>query len=140
MQDNNYSEEQNKKKLFVGNLPFTVTEEGLRDLFAGYGELTAATLITDKFSGRSKGFGFVEFATEEDAASAVAAMADMEVEGRKLIVNVARPKAPREDRGGDRGGYRGGNSSYGSSRGGSSYGNNSRGGGSRDNNRGGSRY
>lgn len=134
MQDNNYSEEQNKKKLFVGNLPFSVTEEGLRDLFAGYGELTAVTLITDKFSGRSKGFGFVEFATEEDAASAVAAMTDMEVEGRKLIVNVARPKAPREDRGG----YRGGNSSYGNNRGGGSYGNNSRG-GNRDN-RGGSRY
>jgi RNA recognition motif-containing protein len=116
MQDSNQVQEQNQKKLFVGNLSFGVTQDGLRGLFEEFGELTDAVLITDKFSGRSKGFGFVEFVEEASAQAAVEAMNEAEVEGRKLIVNVARPKQPRDDsRGGyrPRGGSGGGRPSYG---------------------------
>lgn len=85
-----------KNKLYVGNLPFAVRDEELGNLFAEFGEVTEAKVITDKFSGRSKGFGFVTFASEEDAAKAVEAMHEKDVEGRPLTVNVARPMAPRE--------------------------------------------
>ena len=92
----------NNKKLYVGNLPYNTSEEDLRQLFGQYGEVTSASLITDKMSGRSKGFGFVEFANEEEAQAAVEAVNGMELEERALIVNVARPLQPREDRGGFR--------------------------------------
>uniref|UniRef100_A0A7C4TLP5 RNA-binding protein n=1 Tax=candidate division WWE3 bacterium TaxID=2053526 RepID=A0A7C4TLP5_UNCKA len=85
-----------KNKLYVGNLPFAVRDEDLANMFAEFGEISEAKVITDKFSGRSKGFGFVTFASEEDAAKAVEAMNAKEVEGRPLTVNVARPMAPRE--------------------------------------------
>jgi RNA recognition motif-containing protein len=85
-----------KNKLYVGNLPFAVRDEDLANMFAEFGEISEAKVITDKFSGRSKGFGFVTFASEDDAAKAVEAMNAKEVEGRPLTVNVARPMAPRD--------------------------------------------
>ena len=85
----------NNNKLYVGNLPYSVTSEQLGQMFAEAGEVTEATIISDKYSGRSKGFGFVEFANEADAQKAVETFNDKDVEGRKLVVNVARP---REDR------------------------------------------
>jgi RNA recognition motif-containing protein len=81
-------------KLFVGSLPWSITSESLRELFAQYGEITEAMVITDRATGRSKGFGFVTFASEEDAKKALE-MGGKEVEGRAIVVNVARP---REDR------------------------------------------
>ena len=83
------------KKLFVGNLPWSITNDSLRDLFASVGEVVEAMVITDRMSGRSKGFGFVTFATEEAAQAAVAQLNEKEIEGRKIIVNVARPKEER---------------------------------------------
>lgn len=108
--------QQNNKKLYVGNLPYSTGEDDLRNLFGQYGEIASVTLIIDKMSGRSKGFGFVEFVEEDAATAATEATNGMELEGRALVVNVARPPAPREDRrggfgggrGGDRGGFRGG--------------------------------
>lgn len=87
-----------KNKLYVGNLPYSVNDGSLSELFAEFGEVSEAKVITDKFSGRSKGFGFVTFAKDEDAAKASEAMNGKEVEGRALNVNVARPMAPREDK------------------------------------------
>ena len=85
-----------KKKLYVGNLPWSMSGDSLRELFAQYGEITEAIIISDRMSGRSKGFGFVTFVNEADAEKAVAEMNEKEIEERKIIVNVARP---REDRG-----------------------------------------
>ena len=102
---------QNPKKLYIGNLPYTVTEDQLRDLFSQFGEITDLKLITDRMSGRSRGIAFVEFASEEDAAKAIEATNNTEMDGRTIIVNVARPPKPRTDGGfggGDRGGNRGG--------------------------------
>lgn len=110
------------KKLYVGNLPFSVDNDKLKELFASYGEIEEATLISDKFSGRSKGFGFVTFTNDEDADKAIAEMNEKEVEGRKLTVNEARPmeeRPPRRDfgnRGGGRDNNRGGG--FGGNRGG----------------------
>lgn len=83
------------KKLFVGNLPWGITNDSLRDLFSQVGEVVEAIVITDRMSGRSKGFGFVTFATEEAASAAVQQLNEKEVEGRKIIVNVARPREER---------------------------------------------
>lgn len=97
----------NNKRLFVGNLPFTITEDALRDLFAKAGTVVSVKIITDKFSGRSKGFAFVEMTTDEEAQKAIEMYNEQEVEGRKIIVNIARPMEdrPRRDfddrRGGD---------------------------------------
>jgi len=87
------------KKLFVGNLPWGITNDSLRELFASVGEVVEAMVITDRMSGRSKGFGFVTFATEEAAQAAVAQLNEKEIEGRKIIVNVARPREERRDGG-----------------------------------------
>ncbi len=84
----------NKKKVYVGNLSYTVTTDELRKMFTEFGEVVDATVITDKMSGRSKGFGFVEYGEEEMAQKAVDEMNGKEVEARKLVVNFARP--PRE--------------------------------------------
>jgi cold-inducible RNA-binding protein len=86
------------KKLYVGNLPYSANNAQLEEMFAEFGDIVSATVITDKFSGRSKGFGFVEFASEEAAMAAAEAMNGKDMDGRALVVNVARPKAPREDR------------------------------------------
>jgi len=83
-------------KLYVGNLAFSVDQEGLKKLFESFGEITEAVVISDKFSGRSKGFGFVTFAKEEDAQKAISEMNEKEVEGRALKVNEARPMEERD--------------------------------------------
>jgi cold-inducible RNA-binding protein len=97
------------KKLYVGNLPYTVTDGDLRDMFAQVGDVTSATIIMDKMSHspRSKGFGFVEMTNDNEADAAIEKFNGMDMGGRAITVNVARPPEPRENRGGDRGGYRG---------------------------------
>jgi len=101
-------------KLYVGGLPYSVQEDALKELFAQAGSVTSAVIIMDKMSGRSKGFGFVEMATAEEAASAISMFNDQEFEGRKLTVNEARPMEARPPRtGGNGGGYGGGNGGYG---------------------------
>ena len=78
-------------KVYVGNLPFSVTDEDLRAMFSNFGEITEAVLIKDKFSGRSKGFGFVTYSTEESANKAISEMNGKEVQGRELKVTEAAP-------------------------------------------------
>lgn len=87
--------EEQKNKLYVGNLPYSLNDEGLGQLFAEFGEVIEAKVITDKFSGRSKGFGFVTMKDEEVANKAIEAMNGKDIEGRPLTVNVAKPMAPR---------------------------------------------
>ena len=89
---------QDNKKLYVGNLPWSMTNDSLRDLFSEFGEVTEAVIISDRMSGRSKGFGFVTFATDDAAKAAVQAMHEKDLEGRKIIVNVARPREERPRR------------------------------------------
>lgn len=106
-------------KLYVGGLPYATTEDSLRAAFAQAGNVTAAQIIMDKMTGRSKGFGFVEMATAEEAQNAIAMFHGKDFEGRTLTVNVARPKeeggAPRRSFGG---GDRGGRGGFGGGRGG----------------------
>ena len=87
------------KKLFVGNLPFKTTSDSLKELFSQFGEIEEAVVISDKFSGRSRGFGFVTFVNDADADKAIAEPHEKEYEGRNLIVNEARPPRERDDRG-----------------------------------------
>ena len=96
-----------ESKLYVGNLPYDVTEEDLRGLFAQAGEVKEVALITDRATGRSKGFGFVEMATQADAEKAIQTLNNHDLGGRALKVSMERP---REERGGAGGGagYRGG--------------------------------
>jgi cold-inducible RNA-binding protein len=94
------------KKLYVGNLPFSVTQDTLKALFASYGEVTEATLVIDKYSGRSRGFGFVTLTDDAAADKAIAEMNGKDVEGRPLKVSEAKPMEPRE--GGRSGGGGGG--------------------------------
>lgn len=97
------------KKLYVGSLPYSITEDQLREMFAPYGALESVRIISDKYTGQSKGFGFVEMANEEDAQKAIEGVNGREAGGRTLIVNEARPEAPRERSfGGGRGGGGGG--------------------------------
>ncbi len=84
-----------KNKLYVGNLPWGINNQSLYDLFAPYGAITEAVVISDRMSGRSKGFGFVTFENEADAERAVAEMHDKDQGGRKIVVNVARPREER---------------------------------------------
>ncbi|PIQ72130.1 RNA-binding protein [Candidatus Roizmanbacteria bacterium CG_4_10_14_0_2_um_filter_36_35] len=93
-----------KKKLYVGNLPWTMTNDSLKEMFASYGEVVEAVIITDRMSGRSKGFGFVTFADEAAAEKAAAEMNGKTVEERQIVVNVARPREERPAGGGYRGG------------------------------------
>jgi len=91
------------KRVFVGNLPFSATEDQLRQLFSQHGEVTAVEIIKDRFTERSRGFAFVEMATDEAAAAAVAALNQHEMDGRALTVNEARARTEggrgsREDR------------------------------------------
>ena len=85
-------------KVYVGNLPFSVESEKLKELFSSYGEIEEATVISDKFSGRSKGFGFVTFKDEASAQKAISEMNDKDIEGRKLKVNEAKPMDPDRPR------------------------------------------
>jgi cold-inducible RNA-binding protein len=99
------------KKLYVGNLPYSATEQVLIDSFAQFGNVESAKIITDRDTGRSKGFAFVEMATDAEAAEAIAKLNGADYEGRNLTVNEARPmepRAPREGGGGGRGGFGGG--------------------------------
>ncbi len=84
------------KKLYVGNLPFSVTEEQLRALFEPVGEVTSAKVISDKFTGQSKGFGFVEMSSDSDAAQAISSLNETTVGARKIVVNEARPMERRD--------------------------------------------
>jgi len=89
-----------KMKVYVGNLPFSFRDEQLKALFAEHGEVSEAKIITDKFSGRSKGFGFVTFENDENAKKAIKAINGKEIEGRELKVNEAKPmedRPPRRD-------------------------------------------
>jgi len=103
------------KKLYVGNLPYSATEATLRELFAPLGEVTSVSIITDRDSGRSKGFGFVEMATEAAAQQAISQLSGKTMDDRAITVAEARPQA---DRGGSRGGFGGGRGGYGGGRGG----------------------
>lgn len=84
-----------KKKLYVGNLPWSMNNDSLKEMFSVAGEVVEAIVITDRMSGRSKGFGFVTFATEEAAQKAITEMNEKDIEGRKIIVNVAKPREER---------------------------------------------
>jgi cold-inducible RNA-binding protein len=92
------------KKLYVGNLAFSMTDSTLEQAFAPFGTVESAKIIMDRDSGRSKGFGFVEMSSDQEAAKAIEAMNGKEVDGRALTVNEAKPMAPREG-GGGRGGF-----------------------------------
>src|SRR6187401_1031808 len=104
--------------IYVGNLNFRVTEDNLQELFSEYGEVTSAKVMTDKMTGRSKGFGFIEMADEDAANNAISNLNDKEFMERKLVVNQARPRTegdrPRRSfnksggGGGGRGGFGGG--------------------------------
>lgn len=111
------------KRLFVGGLPFAMGDQDLSALFASAGTVVSANVIMDKFSGRSKGFGFVEMSTDEEAQNAIQTLNNTEVQGRNIVVNEARPMEdrPRRDFGGggrDSGGRndRGGNDRRGGGR------------------------
>jgi cold-inducible RNA-binding protein len=94
------------QKLYVGNLPYSATDASLSDLFSQAGTVTSASVITDKMSGRSKGFGFVEMSSPEEAQAAIQKFHGQEFEGRALTVSEARPKEdrPQRDFGGNGGG------------------------------------
>ncbi|WP_447973969.1 RNA recognition motif domain-containing protein [Nitrospira sp. Kam-Ns4a] len=83
-------------KLYVGSLPYSVTDQQLQDLFAQHGTVVSAKVITDRFTGRSRGFGFVEMSTSEEAQKAIAALNGTQYEGRSLVVNEAKPQERRE--------------------------------------------
>ena len=91
--------------LYVGNLPFSTTSDDLAALFGKVGAVTSAQVITDRETGRSRGFGFVEMG-DDDARKAIDELTGANMGGRSITVNEARPRAPRENRGGDRGGPR----------------------------------
>lgn len=113
------------KNLYVGNMSYDTTQDRLQELFAAYGEVTSVNVITDRDTGRPRGFAFVEMATDEAASAAIAALNGQDVDGRTLTVNEAKPREPRT--GGFGGGREGGRS------GGRSGGRDSgRGGGGRD--------
>lgn len=87
-------------KLFVGSLPYTVTDDQLRQLFVDMGEVEEAKVITDRYTNQLKGFGFVTMPNDDEARAAIAQLHDKEYEGRRLTVNEARPREDRGDRGG----------------------------------------
>ncbi len=106
------------KNLYVGNLPFTTTQQDLEQLFGQYGTVTKTQVISDRETGRSRGFGFVEMSSGADEA--IAALHDAEYQGRRLTVNEAKPREerPRGGGGGGGGGYGGGGGGRGGNRGG----------------------
>jgi RNA recognition motif-containing protein len=106
------------KKLYVGNLAYGVSDAALQQMFEAHGKVTSAQIIMDRDTGRSKGFGFVEMGTDQEAQAAISALNGQQVDGRALTVNEARPKAE----GGGRGGYGGGGGGGGSGGGRGGYG------------------
>jgi RNA recognition motif-containing protein len=105
-------------KLYVGNLSFHTTETDLQDLFSAYGNVESCRIITDRDTGRSRGFGFVEFASDAEGKAAIDAMNGRDVGGRALTVNEAKPQENRDGGGGGRGGFGGGRSGGGGGYGG----------------------
>ena len=107
------------KKLYVGNLPYTVTDSQLQQMFQAHGTVQSAQVIMDRETGRSKGFGFVEMGSDQEAQAAISALNGSEIDGRSLTVNEARPKTEGGGGGGrgGRGGPGGGRGGYGGGRG-----------------------
>ena len=95
-------------KLYVGGLPYSVTDGRLEEIFSEYGSVQSARVISDKFTGQSRGFGFVEMATAEEAQKAMEALNGNQLDGRTLVVNEARPQEKRQGGGGGGGQRRGG--------------------------------
>jgi RNA recognition motif-containing protein len=95
------------KKLYVGNLPLSATEDSLREAFLQFGTVESVNIITDRDTGHSKGFGFLELATQQEAASAIAKMNGSEMDGRTLKVSEAQAKVPRDGSGQGRGQFGG---------------------------------
>ncbi|MDB5181299.1 MAG: RNA-binding protein [Candidatus Saccharibacteria bacterium] len=98
-------------KLFVGSLPYSVTDDDLSQMFSDFGTVASAKVIFDRETNRSKGFGFVEFENDAEAKAAIDALNNKDIQGRTIVVNEARPqeaRPPRRDFGGDRGGQGGG--------------------------------
>ncbi len=110
-------------RIYVGGLPYSATEQELQNLFGAHGSVTSASVITDKYTGQAKGFGFVEMGTDAEAQSAINALNGTLMGGRTLTVNEAKPREDRPRSGGGGGGYGGGG---GGSRGGGGGNNNSR--------------
>jgi RNA recognition motif-containing protein len=108
-----------EKKLYVGNISFQATEDDLRELFAKSGDVESVKMITDQFTGKPKGFGFVEMATEEDAKNAITALNGTTFMDRAVTVAEAKPQQPREKRsfGGGKGGFGGGKGGFGGNKG-----------------------
>ena len=98
----------NSNKLYVGGLPYSITEDRLEELFAEHGTVESARVITDKFTGRSRGFGFVEMSSQEEAQAAIDKLNGTDLEGRSLTVNEAKPREPRSGGGGGGGDHGGG--------------------------------
>ena len=97
------------QKLYVGGLPYSVTQEQLQELFAVHGTVESARVIADKYTGQSRGFGFVDMSSSAEAQQAIKALHGSQLSGRTLVVNEARPQEQRSDRsGGGGGGNRGG--------------------------------
>jgi RNA recognition motif-containing protein len=94
-------------KIFVGGLPFAATEQQLNDLFGQHGAVASAQVVTDRFTGQSRGFGFVEMSTPAEAQTAIGALNGSEFGGRTLTVNEAKPREPRSDSAGRNGGFGG---------------------------------
>ena len=86
------------KRLYVGNLPWSVKDEGLREIFGKFASVTSATVLMDRETGRSRGFGFVEMSDDNEAAQAIQEINGFEIEGRKLVVNEARPRENSQSR------------------------------------------
>lgn len=114
-------------KIYVGNLPFSATSENLNEMFSKFGTVDSAKIVMDRDTGRSKGFGFVEMASGDEAAAAIEKLNGQDMGGRSLVVNEARPMEPRtggfgggggRSGGGDRGGRSGGGGGFGGGRGG----------------------
>jgi len=101
----NTQDQTNPKKLFVGNLPYSATEQQLSEMFSQFGTIVELKLIVDRMTGRSKGIAFVEFSSEAEAAAAIEGTNGKDFDGRAMIVNVARPFSPKPRTGGFGGGY-----------------------------------
>ncbi len=93
------------KKIYVGNLPYTTDDDSLSEMFSQHGSVSSASVIKDRYTGQSRGFGFVEMPDDSEAAAAIEALNGLQMDGRSLVVNEARPREPR--RGGGGGGGRG---------------------------------
>jgi cold-inducible RNA-binding protein len=96
------------RKLYVGNLPYSATEQSLHEAFESCGTVDSVNLIIDRDTGQSKGFGFVEMSSDSEAQKAIQELNDSTLDGRQIKVNEAKPKAPRRGGGGGGGGYGGG--------------------------------